>query len=54
MEECAKMHDVECDIIISVASIEECGFMVECDEYQMEQPKEETYCSLGLFFTIVR
>jgi len=44
VEECVKMHDVVRDVIISVASTKEFGFMVECDGYQMEQPKEETCC----------
>ncbi|KAJ1380802.1 P-loop containing nucleoside triphosphate hydrolase [Sesbania bispinosa] len=42
-EECVKMHDVVRDVIISIASKEEHGFMVQCDAHQMEWPKNETW-----------
>jgi len=56
-EECVKMHDVVRDVIISIASTEECDFVVQYDGSQMEQPKEETSChstAISLIFEEVK
>ncbi|CAJ1947302.1 unnamed protein product [Sphenostylis stenocarpa] len=45
VDECVKMHDVVRDVIISIASSKECGFMVQCDGSQMQQFKEEMWCN---------
>ncbi|KAA8518360.1 hypothetical protein F0562_015757 [Nyssa sinensis] len=41
-EQCVKMHDVVRDVAISIASRDEHGFMVKCDEALKEWPKKDS------------